>query len=83
VRVQGVVEVAGCAVRSEPGVSGVRLKGRDCQMTAASGLCWLIGTSQHHKANFSSKDVERTACLHSCTSTGLKSGTLLHGRVGL
>ena len=36
-------------------MSGVRLKGRDCRMTASSGLCWSVGTSQHHKANLSSK----------------------------
>jgi hypothetical protein len=24
-------------------------------MTAASGLCWSVGTSQHHKANLSSE----------------------------
>jgi hypothetical protein len=60
-----------------PGVSGVRLKKRDCEMTAASGLCWSVGTSEHHKANLSSKMLKRLLALHSCMSVGLKSGTLI------
>jgi hypothetical protein len=74
----------GCGLCSAvgPGVSGVRLKGRNCQMTAASGLCWSVGTSQYHKANLSGEMSKGTACFHIYVSAGFKSGTLLHGRVG-